>query len=39
MIDFTETGFYGVKCTPHYDMGMVMLIQVGTEEPSSAALP
>ncbi|WP_349629444.1 hypothetical protein [Chelatococcus sp. YT9] len=28
-----------MKCTPHYDMGMVMLIQVGTEEPSSAALP
>lgn len=31
--DFTMTvevdGLYGVKCTPHFGMGMVMLIQVG----------
>lgn len=31
--DFTLTltteGLYGVKCTPHYAMGMVALIQVG----------
>lgn len=31
--DFTLTlaaeGLYGVKCTPHYTMGMVALIQVG----------
>lgn len=38
-VTFTEPGFYGVKCTPHYDMGMVMLIQVGNEEPSSVVLP
>lgn len=25
----TEEGVYGVKCTPHYGMGMVMLISVG----------
>ncbi|MWD29284.1 pseudoazurin [Aquicoccus sp. SCR17] len=24
-----EEGLYGVKCTPHYAMGMVALIQVG----------
>jgi pseudoazurin len=38
-VTFTEAGFYGVKCTPHYDMGMVMLIQVGEEKPSSVVLP
>ncbi len=25
----TAEGIYGVKCTPHYAMGMVMLIEVG----------
>lgn len=25
----TEPGVYGVKCTPHFTMGMVALIQVG----------
>jgi pseudoazurin len=25
----TEEGIYGIKCTPHYAMGMVALIQVG----------
>jgi pseudoazurin len=25
----TEEGVYGVKCTPHYAMGMVMLVAVG----------
>ena len=25
----TEAGVYGVKCTPHFGMGMVALIQVG----------
>lgn len=25
----TEEGLYGIKCTPHYAMGMVALIQVG----------
>lgn len=25
----TEEGVYGIKCTPHYAMGMVALIEVG----------
>ncbi len=25
----TQEGLYGVKCTPHYAMGMVALLQVG----------
>lgn len=25
----TEPGLYGIKCTPHFAMGMVALIQVG----------
>ncbi|WP_242500450.1 pseudoazurin [Tropicimonas sp. IMCC6043] len=25
-----QEGVYGVKCTPHYGMGMVALIEVGT---------
>jgi pseudoazurin len=28
-VTFRIPGLYGVKCSPHYDMGMVMLIQVG----------
>jgi pseudoazurin len=28
-VTFTEPGVYGVKCTPHYAMGMVALIVVG----------
>lgn len=30
----TEPGLYGVKCTPHYAMGMVMLIEVGPPAPT-----
>lgn len=26
---FETQGFYGIKCSPHYGMGMVMLIKVG----------
>jgi pseudoazurin len=26
---FERPGFYGIKCSPHYGMGMVMLIKVG----------
>lgn len=25
-------GIYGIKCTPHYAMGMVMLIEVGEDQ-------
>ncbi|WP_158969852.1 pseudoazurin [Chachezhania sediminis] len=28
-VTLTEPGIYGVKCSPHYMMGMVMLIAVG----------
>jgi pseudoazurin len=28
-VTLTEPGFYGVKCKPHYAMGMVMVIAVG----------
>ncbi|MCZ0963130.1 pseudoazurin [Paracoccus benzoatiresistens] len=28
-LTMTEPGLYGVKCTPHFAMGMVGLIQVG----------
>ncbi|WP_218241384.1 pseudoazurin [Comamonas fluminis] len=30
-VTMTEPGLYGVKCQPHYAMGMVMLIQVGDD--------
>lgn len=29
VLTLTAEGIYGVKCTPHYSMGMVGLIQVG----------
>jgi pseudoazurin len=28
-IALDHPGFYGIKCSPHYGMGMVMLIKVG----------
>lgn len=34
----TEAGLYGVKCTPHLAMGMVMLVQVGDDPANMAAL-
>ncbi|WP_370209046.1 pseudoazurin [Pararhodobacter marinus] len=33
-ITFDEIGLYGVKCMPHYAMGMVALIEVGDELPN-----
>lgn len=30
-VTLTEPGFYGVKCLPHFAMGMVMVIAVGDE--------
>jgi pseudoazurin len=38
-VTFTVEGFYGIKCSPHYDMGMVMLIQVGEGELDDALVP
>jgi pseudoazurin len=29
-VTFTAPGVYGVKCKPHYPMGMVALVVVGT---------
>lgn len=29
VLTVTEPGYYGVKCSPHYSMGMVALIKVG----------
>ena len=38
-VTLTEPGVYGVKCSPHYAMGMVMLIAVGDAHPADAAIP
>ena len=34
----TAPGVYGVKCAPHYSMGMVGVVQVGTADPNLAAV-
>nr|WP_235889403.1 pseudoazurin [Brucella gallinifaecis] len=31
-VTFDQPGFYGIKCSPHYGMGMVMMIKVGEAE-------
>lgn len=33
-----KPGVYGVKCMPHYGMGMIALIQAGDERPNEAQL-
>jgi len=38
-VAFTEAGIYGIKCLPHYAMGMVMLVQVGDAPLSALAIP
>jgi pseudoazurin len=42
-VTFDQQGFYGIKCSPHFGMGMVMLIKVGEgslpEDYTSVALP
>lgn len=38
-VTLTEPGLYGVKCQPHYAMGMVMLIQVGDTSLSKLSVP
>lgn len=30
-VTFTEEGFYGIKCNPHFGMGMVMVVAVGDD--------
>ncbi|BFM48083.1 pseudoazurin [Marinomonas sp. THO17] len=36
---FDVNGFYGVKCQPHFTMGMVMLIKVGDSDSSELIIP
>lgn len=38
-VTFEANGFYGIKCSPHYTMGMVMLIQVGEGDPGELVVP
>ena len=33
-VTFTVPGVYGIKCKPHYSMGMVALIRVGDGSPN-----
>ncbi len=33
-VTFDAEGVYGIKCMPHYPLGMVALIQVGDEVPN-----
>lgn len=37
-VTFDVEGRYGIKCSPHYAMGMVMIIDVGTVD-AAAPLP
>lgn len=36
-VTVSKPGLYGVKCMPHYTMGMVALIQVGKVTPAEVA--
>ena len=40
-VKFDQAGIYGVKCTPHYGMGMVALVVVGNpaNEEQAKAVP
>src|SRR3954470_3593048 len=40
-VKFDQAGIYGVKCTPHYGMGMVAMVVVGTpaNEEQARAVP
>lgn len=38
-VNFDAPGLYGIKCSPHYTMGMVMLIQVGDDDLATLAVP
>ncbi|MGP8289199.1 pseudoazurin [Vreelandella zhanjiangensis] len=38
-VTFDTEGIWGIKCSPHYTMGMVMLIQVGDTAATQADLP
>ncbi|MBB4105359.1 pseudoazurin [Allorhizobium borbori] len=38
-VTLTAEGIWGIKCSPHYTMGMAMLIQVGNRGATEADLP
>jgi pseudoazurin len=38
-VTLTDEGIWGIKCSPHYTMGMAMLIQVGDKKATEADLP
>ena len=40
-VKFDQAGIYGVKCAPHYAMGMVAMVVVGTpaNEEQAKAIP
>ncbi len=38
-VTLTEEGIWGIKCSPHFTMGMAMLIQVGGKPATEADLP
>jgi len=38
-VTLTEEGIWGIKCSPHFTMGMAMLIQVGDKPATEADLP
>ncbi|MEM9212363.1 MAG: pseudoazurin [Pseudomonadota bacterium] len=38
-VTLTVPGHYGIKCSPHYSMGMVMIITVGDAPLSDVELP
>lgn len=35
-VSFDQPGFYGIKCSPHFGMGMVMLVKVGEADLTEA---
>jgi len=37
VLTVTKPGLYGIKCMPHYSMGMVALVQVGKVAPADLA--
>lgn len=37
-VTFKQEGLYGIKCTPHFGMGMVALVKVGSATPNLAAV-
>jgi pseudoazurin len=37
VLKLTKPGLYGIKCTPHFSMGMVALVKAGSGAPPNAA--